>query len=339
LGFPSTFRPHNEFAGPTFMKISVIVCTYNRSQSLTQALESVAASQMPQSDDWEVLIIDNNSKDQTREAAEAFCRRDPIRFRYIFEPVQGKSHALNRGIREAQSDALAFMDDDVTVEPNWLHELTKPLSNPEWAGTGGRVYLSRDFSPPPWMAVEGQNSLLSILALFDLGPEAAPMAKPPIGNNMAFRKEMFLKYGGFRTDLGPSPGSELRHEDTEFGSRVMRDGGKILYVPSAIVRHAVTEGRLKKDYFLAYHYDYGRALVREKGNRRPVGIIPRHLISLVNRLLHVLPLKTWWWLRETDSQKRFYNKCHVWATAGEIVEICRRSFHARAQDPNSSAKT
>lgn len=320
------------------MKISIILCTYNRCQSLTQALETVAASQMPESDDWEVLIIDNNSKDQTREVVETFCRRDPAHFHYLFEPLQGKSHALNRGIREAQSDVLAFMDDDVTVEPNWLRELTTPLSNPEWAGTGGRVYLSKDFSPPPWMPIEGHHSLLSILALFDLGPESGPMSIPPIGNNMAFRKEVFVKYGGFRTDLGPSPGSEIRHEDTEFGSRVMKSGGRILYVPSAVVRHAVPEGRLKKGYFLAYHYDYGRALIREKGKRSPVGIIPRRLISFLNRLLHVLPLKTWWWLRESDPQKRFFNKCHVWAIAGEIVEIYHRSFRRETQDPSLSVK-
>jgi glucosyl-dolichyl phosphate glucuronosyltransferase len=313
------------------MKVAVILCTYNRCQSLLQTLESVAASRMPDSFEWQVLIIDNNSKDQTREVAEAFCRRDPAHFRYLFEPQQGKSHALNRGIREAEADILAFMDDDVTVEPNWLYELTKPLSDPGWAGAGGRVYLPKDFSPPPWMATEGNHSLLGILALFDLGPEAGPMSKPPIGNNMAFRKEMFAKHGGFRTDLGPSPGSEIRYEDTEFGSRVMKGGGKILYVPSAMVRHAVAERRLKKDYFLAYHYDYGRALIREKGDRRPVGFIPRPLISFSNRLLHILPQKVWWWIRESDPQKRFFNKCHVWAIAGEIVEICRQSLAASAQ--------
>src|ERR1700693_4778740 len=113
------------------MKISVILCTYNRSQSLAKALESVAASQMPTSLEWQVLIVDNNSQDQTREVAEAFCGRDPSHFHYLFEPQQGKSYALNRGICEAEGDVLAFMDDDVTVEPNWLCELTKPLLDPE----------------------------------------------------------------------------------------------------------------------------------------------------------------------------------------------------------------
>src|ERR1700674_3750141 len=128
------------------MKISIILCTYNRYQSLTRALESVAASQMPESVDWQVLILDNNSKDQTREVAEAFCRRYPSHFRYVFESQQGKSFALNRGIREAPGEILAFIDDDITVEPTWLFELTKPLSAPKWAGTGGRLYLPCHFS-------------------------------------------------------------------------------------------------------------------------------------------------------------------------------------------------
>ena len=316
------------------MKVAVILCTYNRCRALAVALESVAASQVPEAVDWEVLVIDNNSKDQTREVVEAFIQKYPGRFRYFFEVRQGKSCALNSGIREARGEILAFMDDDVTVDPNWLYELVKPLSDPQLAGTGGRVYLPNDFSPPSWMAIEGQNSLVSILALFDLGPDSGPIAKPPVGNNMAFRKAIFTKYGGFRTDLGPTPGSEIRHEDTEFGSRVLKGGEKILYVPSAIVRHAIPERRLKKEYFLAYHYDFGRALIRVKGYRRPVGIIPRPLISFSNRLLFLLPRKIWWWLRESDPQKRFFNKCAVWAMAGEIAEILHLSFGSEREEPN-----
>jgi glucosyl-dolichyl phosphate glucuronosyltransferase len=308
------------------MDISVILCTYNRHECLATALESVAASQIPDSINWELLVVDNNSKDATREVAESFCRRYPARFRYVFEPQQGKSFALNRGIREAAGDVLAFIDDDITAEPDWLFELTKPLSDPQWAGTGGRVYLPKDFSAPSWMETEGNRSLLSILALFDLGSDSRPLSRPPIGNNMAFRKSVFAKYGGFRTDLGPSPGSEIRYEDTEFGSRVMRGGEQILYVPSAVVRHAVEPRRLKKEYFLAYHFDYGRALIREKGDREPVGIIPRSLISFFNRLLNTLPRRVWWWIRESDPRKRFFNRCRVWTTAGEIAEIWRRSF-------------
>src|SRR5713101_723494 len=119
------------------MKITAIICTYNRCQSLTKALESVAHSTVPKSSEWEVVVVDNNSRDETRKATEEFCRRYPNRFRYIFEPQQGKSYALNTAIREARGEVLAFMDDDVTVEPTWLRNLTSNLEGRKWSGAGG----------------------------------------------------------------------------------------------------------------------------------------------------------------------------------------------------------
>jgi glycosyltransferase involved in cell wall biosynthesis len=303
------------------MKVSVILCTYNRSSSLLHALESIAVSQMPASFEWQVLIVDNNSHDQTREVAEAFCRRDTAHFRYVFESQQGKSYALNTGIAQSQGDVLAFTDDDVMVEPNWLQELTKPFEDPGWAGTGGRVYLPLDFFPPPWLGLDGPYSMGGILALFDPGPEPSAFSTPPIGANMAYRKEVFSKYGGFRTDLGPSPGRAIRYEDTEFGSRLLKAGERIQYVPSAIVRHAVPAERVHKKYFLTYFYGYGRAVIREKENMGPVWMIPRPLVSLANRVLHLLPRRISWWLAESDPRARFHKKCCVWMMAGEIVEL------------------
>src|SRR5579862_1106876 len=105
------------------MKITVILCTYNRHQSLAAALESIADQHLPAGADWEVVVVDNNSSDHTREVVDQYCRKYPNRFRYVFEPQPGKSYALNTGIREAKGDVLAFMDDDVTVEADWLQNL------------------------------------------------------------------------------------------------------------------------------------------------------------------------------------------------------------------------
>ena len=80
------------------MKITVILCTYNHCQSLRRALESAAALRLPESDEWEVLVVDNNSNDKTREVVQNFCCRYPGRFRYVFEQRQGKSQALNAGV-------------------------------------------------------------------------------------------------------------------------------------------------------------------------------------------------------------------------------------------------
>ena len=152
--------------------VTVILCTYNRCQSLAKALQSVAASEMPTSTAWEVLVVDNNSTIKPARSWKASSRRHPGRFRYLFEPKPGKSHALNAGIRDAHGDILAFIDDDVTVEKNWLTQFDRVLVGNAWAGTGGRILPEKTFSPPPWLPLDGPNNMGGILALFDLGDRA-----------------------------------------------------------------------------------------------------------------------------------------------------------------------
>jgi len=304
------------------MHLSVILCTYNRSDLLAVALESVAASQMDSSWDWEVLVVDNNSKDRTREVAAQFVSRFPGRFRYLFEPAQGKSNALNTGIRESRGDILAFIDDDVVAEPTWLQNLTAPLRDPAWAGVGGRIAPPRDFTPPRWLALEGPYELGGILALFDKGPDGTELTEAPFGTNMAYRRHLFEKYGLFRPDLGPCPGTEIRGEDTEFGRRVLKGGDRLWYEPSAVVHHAVPENRLRKSYFLRFLYDHGRAAIRAKPQGEPLFFIPRLYFTLPKIVLASLLPRTLAWLVSIDPQRRFQRKCMVWMNIGQVAEIC-----------------
>lgn len=305
------------------MNITVILCTYDRGESLTTALGSVARSVLPDSVEWEVLVVDNNSTDQTRQVVDDFCHRYPGRFRYLFEVRQGKSHALNSGIREARGDVLAFMDDDVTVEPTWLQTLTAPLKNGEWAGVGGRILPARDFAPPNWLAIKGPYSTVGMLALFDLGDRSCELHQAPFGTNMAFHKSVFVKYGGFRTDMGPCPGSEIRNEDTEFGRRLLAAGECLGYEPSAIVYHSIPANRLTKSYFLRFWFDSGRTQIREMGNRPDVLGIPREYLTMV-KISTLLVRKAVKWVLTLNPQLRFYHKGCMWMNAGQIVEIYRQ---------------
>ena len=320
------------------MKISVILCTYNRSASLGKALESVAASTLPSSVDWEVLVIDNNSKDQTREVVKSFCERYPNRFRYAFEPQPGKSNALNRGIREARGNVLAFTDDDVTVEPTWLQNLTSGLGTGEWSGAGGRVRPARSFEAPQWLPLEGPHNMGGILAIFDLGETPKQLDRPPIGNNMAIRKEMFEKYGCFRSDLGPRPGSEIRDEDTELGRRLLAAGERLRYEPSAVIYHDVPEKRLKKEYFLTYWFDTGRTMIRTMERRPDILGIPRLHLSLVKHALILFPAHAIKWLFNFNPRDRFYWKCWVWLIAGEVLELYRRVLAGSGEQQDSSPR-
>jgi glycosyltransferase involved in cell wall biosynthesis len=304
------------------VNITVILCTYNRCRTLEKALSSVAASTLPESIEWDVLVVDNNSRDQTAAVVGDFCTRYPGRFRYLFEPNQGKSYALNTGIREARGDVLAFMDDDVTVESTWLQNLTAALCSGEWAGAGGRILPQWPCAPPSWLP-EKEWYGMAPLVMFDWGPEAGPLTDPPFGTNMAFHRRLFEKYGMFRTDLGPGPNGKIRNnEDTEFGRRLLEAGERLKYEPTAVVHHSVAQNRLRRGYFLTWWFNKGRADVRETGvaadTKWFVSGIPLYLF----RRLAVGILR---WLVTLDPSRRFSYRLAVWLTAGTMVESYRQS--------------
>ncbi len=304
------------------MRVTAVLCTYNRCNSLVRAMDSLARSVLPQSVEWEVLVVDNNSSDHTRQVVEEFCRRNADHFRYEFEPQQGKSFALNTGIRKAHGDIIAFVDDDVTVESAWLEALTAPLESGEWGGSGGRILPDRLFSPPPWLAFDGPLGMGAMIAAhFDLGNESCELNEAPYGTNMAFRKEMFTKYGLFRTDLGPRPGTEIRNEDTEFGRRLLAAGERLFYVPSAVVYHEVPERRTTQKYLLKRSFDNGRAEILERKAKPKIWGIHRRYFRVVNYILRFLPSRILQWLRAREPKERFRFKCMVWHATGELVEM------------------
>ncbi len=301
--------------------VTAVLCTYNRCKTLATALESIAASQFPPSVNWEVLVVDNNSTDGTPEVVQSFSRRHPERFRYLFEEKAGKSFALNSGIEHARGEVLAFVDDDVTVEPTWLHSLTESLHDGEWCGAGGRILPPRKFAPPSWFSLAELGGILC--AHFDLGDEPCELRQAPYGTNMAFRRRMFEKYGGFRTDLGPRPGCQIRNEDTEFGNRLITAGERLRYEPSAIVYHLVGGERLSRGYFLSWWFDYGRARVREQEKRPDPWGINRGYFSIAKSAGLLIPMETLQWIVSLNQKKRFLHKCELWHMAGRVAETYR----------------
>jgi len=315
------------------MHISVVLCTYNRCESLAKTLESAASLTVPNSLEWEILVVDNNSTDQTRKVVEAFNNEHSGCVRYLFEPQPGLSQARNAGIREARGQIIAFLDDDVTLERTWLQNLTSHLHNGKWAGAGGRVIPEWNCPPPSWLSLD-QWYALGPLPNFEFGPDARELTEPPFGANMAYQKKMFEKHGGFRTDLGRRPGSLMSNEDTEFGSRLLLAGERLRYEPSAIVYHPVGQERAEKKYFLSWWFHKGQANIRQfgirAGTRYFIAGIPLYLF----RNLAVWTLK---WTFQPNASKRFSNKLKVWIKCGEILECYRESVEARKRAGNSSA--
>jgi glycosyltransferase involved in cell wall biosynthesis len=298
---------------------------------LAVAIESLAAQTLPEAIGWEILVIDNNSADQTRQVVEDLQRRHPERIRYIFEPQQGISHARNAGIRQARGEILVFLDDDETASLNWVENLTANLHSGEWAGAGGRVLPPSSFSPPRWLSA--QSSIITgPLAVFDPALEAGQLHEPPFGANMAFRREVFDKYGGFRTDLGRTGTNMISNEDTEFGRRLMAAGLRLRYEPSALTYHPVEESRLRPSYFLSWWFNKGRSDVRELGNQTN----GTRLVGVPLRLFRALPWTAMRWMRAVEAPQRFGYKLEVWSCAGQIFESCHLWLNAKRKRERSS---
>jgi glycosyltransferase involved in cell wall biosynthesis len=313
----------DQTSGWETMKITVVLCTYNRCRSLSEALTSLAASMLPDSVSWEVLVVDNNSNDQTRDVVEEFCNRYPGHFRYLLESRPGKTFALNAGIGESQSDILAFTDDDVTVDPAWLQNLTAALHGSDWAGSSGRTLPGGHFAPPRWVPL-GRPYILAPLALFDPGPQARQLDEAPFGNNMAYRREVFEKYGSFRTDLGPRAASKepQKSEDIEFGNRLLAAGERFWYEPSAVLYHSIPLERLQRQYFLNWWFDKSRSDIRAfgipPGAKWFIGGVPLYLF----RRLAVWTLR---WIIALEPSQRFDCKRKAWCMTAQIMECYRKS--------------
>lgn len=309
------------------MNITLILCTYNRCESLAKTLESIAMLKVPGSVEWEVLVVDNNSTDQTRDVVEEFGRRYPGRFRYLYEPQQGLSCARNAGIRAARGDIFAFTDDDAIVEPDWLWNLASALRGKECAGAGGRIVPVWPGPRPNWLSVNDPDTMGAFVA-FDLGTEAGPLTRPPYGANMAFRREAFEKYGDFRADLGRSGSNLQGREDVEFANRLLAGGERLRYAPSAVVRHPVLECRLEKNYVLRWWYWYGRSEVAEMGApaaRWRIKGVPIHLLRRLVRW-------TLQWIISIGAQRRFSCQRSVWYLAGTASACYERPQRAASAD-------
>ena len=311
------------------MKATVIVCTFNRCQTLAGTLERLAKSVVPVSTEWEVLIADNNSSDATSEVAKDFCGRYPDRFRYVFERRPGKSYALNSAIQQARGDVIAFVDDDVSMEPTWLGNLIAEFCSGDWAGIGGRILPQWPCAPPSWFPEEGW-SVRAPLGIFDLGVEARPLTDAPFGANMAIRRRVFEKHGLFRTDLGPGPNNKVRNnEDTEFGRRLLTAGERIKYAPAALVYHPVDRNRLHKHYFLTWWFNKGRADIRENG----IATDAKWLICGVPLyLLRKLTFGALRWMLTFERSRRFTQQVSVWSFAGKVLESYDQSKQARHKE-------
>ena len=277
--------------------ITVIVSTYNRSAELRRMLLSLEACERPHGESWELIVVDNNSADDTASVLAEFSGRSQLPLRPLFEGRQGKSYALNRAIRVAAGDVLAFTDDDVRVDSSWLAAIERAATrHPDALGFGGRIIADWQTPPPAWLGTgTSLGRTTGGVVAHNLGEavlQLKPGVRPPAGANFFFRRAAFERHGLFREDLGPGTGTH--GEDTEFVKRLVTAGERLLYVPDVVLQHPVAPERVRRRYGLRWHFRLGRAAARGRGRRpnwRMIRGLPlftlRRLIDDVARFLVV----------------------------------------------------
>jgi glucosyl-dolichyl phosphate glucuronosyltransferase len=305
--------------------VSVVLSTYNRAGLLGPALERLL-DQRSDAPPYELVVVDNNSTDETRTAIEARMVDAPGRLRYVFEPKQGLSHARNAGIAAAQADVVAFTDDDVRVARDWVLAIARAFAaRPDVECVGGRTLPVWPSPPPVWLS---RLHWVGPLALQDYGDDPLLVdARKPIclaGANFAFRKQVFARIGMFSADFP-------RSEDTELLIRLWLAGGRALYVPDMIAHAAVQPERLTKTYHRHWHANIGHCNARMRfeelgdpvmGLRASVPALPR-LFGAPAFAYRQLAREAWRWLTRTLARREdeaFFHELRGRALVGYIRE-------------------
>jgi glycosyltransferase involved in cell wall biosynthesis len=206
---------------------------------------------------WNVIVVDNNSTDDTSSVIASRVATYPVKLVYLFEPRQGKSNALNAGLAATDAEIVVCTDDDVRVGEGWVEASCRAmLDDPAIAYTGGPVLPIWERPRPSWLD-ERRSDLWGTLAILDYGPEPfifEDRRRVPLGANMAVRRRLVDRIGGFDPRLGRTGQSLLGQEQAEFFCRSRAIGARGLYVPAMSLHHHVPARRLTRRYFREWWY-------------------------------------------------------------------------------------
>lgn len=211
--------------------------------------------------EWEIILVDNNSTDDTRSVSVQYNESSTLNIHYIFEGQQGLSFARNKGIETAKGKYVVFIDDDIRVTPKWLRTIYDTFEEFKCDAVGGRIHIESPQSLPAWISPD----MYGFLGHQDFGNTAHEMdgyTEFPFGGNMAVTRDVFSEIGTFDTSLGRrgegSKSDELfKGEETDFFHRLADSGGVFRYHSDILVLHKILPYQLKKGFFLTLHKNAG----------------------------------------------------------------------------------
>lgn len=240
------------------IKVSVIICSYNRASYITDAMDSLYHQTLDKKK-YEVYVVDNNSTDNTKTVCEAYIQKhSDYNIYYTEEQQQGSSFARNKGASLAKGSILVFMDDDAIAKENFLERIVSFFEHhTDASGMGGRIIPKYIPEEPKWMSYY----VSSLVGNFDYSKniEIFKPGKYPLESNMAVKKDLFEKISGFSTHLPGVKGTlRIGGEGKDFFLRLQALGKPIYYDPEVIVQHVVEVNKLTPHYMYRVASGIGR---------------------------------------------------------------------------------
>jgi glycosyltransferase involved in cell wall biosynthesis len=331
--------------------ISAVICTFNRSGLLEQTLSALRRCTPPAGCDVEIIVVDNNSTDETPAVVRRMANGTGFPVRYASEQRQGKSYALNRALGLVRGDVIALTDDDVLPAADWLTSIADRFRSEPIVFAFGKVLPRWSVLPPPELLTRRARDLWGPLALVDYGdepirytPAGFRTLRLPIGANLAVRHDALERVGGWRTDLGRVDNSPVCGEDRELCVRLFRAGlYEGMYDPRISVHHHVPRTRLTRRYFRRWFYWHGRTMARMADSffvdldltRVPhIAGVPRFIYRELLRQFGRWGLS----LVRRDRFDAMAQELLLLQYAGFLVE-CRRPYRTRPDSRELSAQT
>jgi len=269
------------------MRVSIVIPTFNRAQSLGRLMESLDAVHGNNSTQMEVLIVDNNSTDGTADLLQQeLVKPRGFELKVLNEPQKGKASALNRGLAAARGDIFLVLDDDVIADCDCLVRHVEVYGGTSFAAVQGKILPGRD---RVGQSADPKRLREYNIPHIDYGEEMREI-RGLTGTNMSFKREVFAKVGFFDARLGP--GAAGFSEDTEYSMRIRKAGFKIGYTPHAIVYHELNPNRYGRQYnrMVEYRKGLSRSLYRQ--DSIPFRVIPDLMANCVRYGLYRLLGKT-----------------------------------------------
>ncbi|MCI1193143.1 glycosyltransferase [Calidifontimicrobium sp. SYSU G02091] len=297
------------------VRYTLAMCTHNHADRLARTLVDLSVLRPPQQP-WEVLIVDNGSRDATPELLARHAWPAAWQVRVVREEKLGLSHARNRAVADARGEYILFMDDDETLDSDWLCAYERLIDAHEPDAFGGRQIVMFEDDRPAWL----RDELLGFLGELNRFERVGPLTDPDTpfyGGNFGFRRSVCEQVGGFDSMLGRKGRDNTGGEEVDFYRRLLNAGLKVWWTPEAMIYHRIQAVKLTKRYFYDLHYRMGRMeAIRKRGDASRIP--PRYIFGQLLRAIAAVVAQRWEQGPDATVRKEmnvayFYGQIHGWA--------------------------